>query len=124
MIEACLERLLQNAYESYFANDADTNPKTGEIILELKQIEDGDIQKMRIRVLDRGKGVDATIRDSIFDPFVSSSSVVGKGMGLTIARHSVDCLGGTIEVTDREGGGTQAVVIFSLNPEEHPDNDA
>lgn len=124
LMEVCLERLLQNAYESYFANDADTDPKVGEIILELKETGGGGSKTMQIRVLDRGKGIDNVIRDSIFDPFVSSSSVVGRGMGLTIARHSVECLGGTIEVIDREGGGTQAVIVFPMEPEANLENDA
>lgn len=123
LVEVFLERLLQNAYESYFANDADSNPQVGEIILELKRIEESATDHMQIRLLDRGKGIDNTIRDSIFDPFVSSSSVIGRGMGLTIARHSVSCLGGTIEVTDREGGGAEARVLLPLAPEESPGNE-
>jgi signal transduction histidine kinase len=39
-------------------------------------------------------------------------------MGLTIARHSVTCLGGSIELSDREGGGTEAVVTLPLQAEE------
>lgn len=124
LLEVCLERLLLNAYESYCANDADTDPKVGEIIIELKEAEIEGARRMRIRVLDRGKGIDESIRDSIFDPFVSSSSVIGKGMGLTIARHSVSCLGGTIEVLDRDGGGTQAVIHFPLEAGEENQDEA
>ncbi|NDV62005.1 hybrid sensor histidine kinase/response regulator [Puniceicoccales bacterium CK1056] len=124
LMEVCIERLLQNAYESYFANDADTNPKIGEIILESKEVEFEGAPHVQVRVMDRGKGIDEKIRDSIFDPFVSSSSVIGKGMGLTIARHSVSCLGGTIEVIDREDGGTQAVALFPLEHGPGGENEA
>ena len=75
------------------------------------------------RVLDRGKGIDDEIRDSVFEAFVSSSSVVGRGMGLTIARHSANCLGGTISLEDREGGGAQAVVTLPLEEEEPSSNE-
>ena len=123
LLEVGLERLLQNAYESYYANDADTDPRIGEIILEAKKVELEGVSHLQIRVLDRGKGIDEKIRDSIFDPFVSSSSVIGKGMGLTIARHSVGCLGGTIKVIDREGGGTQAVIHLPFNTGEETVNE-
>jgi signal transduction histidine kinase len=124
LLEVGLERLLQNAYESYFANDADTDPQIGEIILEAKEVEHEGAPHLRIRVLDRGKGIDDKLRDSIFDPFVSSSSVIGKGMGLTIARHSVGCLGGSIQVIDREGGGTQAVILLPFETTEETVNEA
>jgi hypothetical protein len=38
-------------------------------------------------------------------------------MGLTFARHSVKCLGGLLDVHEREGGGIEAVVTLPLNPE-------
>jgi two-component system, sensor histidine kinase and response regulator len=118
LLEACLERLLQNACESYFTGDTDSDPRIGEIVLEATEVELEAQPHLRLRVLDRGKGLDAEIRDSVFEPFVSSSSVVGRGMGLTIARHSVTCLGGSIELSDREGGGTEAVVTLPLQAEE------
>lgn len=120
LLEACLERLLQNAYESYFSTDNGKPDKPGEILLEVKRLETESEAGMQLRVLDRGKGIDEDIRDSIFEPFVSSSSVIGRGMGLTIARHSVTCLGGTIEVADRTNGGTQAVVTLPIQNEEPP----
>lgn len=118
LLEVCLERVLQNAYESYFQGDSDPDPQIGEIRLEVREIEIAGRPHIRLRVLDKGKGIDAAIQDSIFDPFVSSSSVVGRGMGLTIARHAVNCLGGTVDVKPREDGpGVQAVITLSLEPE-------
>jgi DNA-binding response OmpR family regulator len=114
LLEASLERILQNAYESYFSSDTDPDPRIGEINLIVRETSVDDQPHLRIAVLDRGKGLDPEIRDSIFEPFVSSSSVVGRGMGLTIARHGVTCLGGRIEVTDRPGGGVQAVMTLPL----------
>jgi DNA-binding response OmpR family regulator len=120
LLEVCLERVLQNAYESYFKGDTDTDPQIGEIRLEVTQVEDNNQPHIRLRVLDSGKGIDKTIQDRVFDPFVSSSSVVGRGMGLTIARHAVNCLGGEIELLPRDGGGAEAVITLAIetaNPE-------
>jgi two-component system sensor histidine kinase/response regulator len=116
LLEVCLERILQNAYESYFQGDTDTDPTIGEIQLEISQIDNNGQPHVRLRVLDSGKGIDESIQDSIFDPFVSSSAIVGRGMGLTIARHAVNCLGGEIELLPREEKGAEAVILLPMDP--------
>ena len=119
LLEVSLERLLQNAYESYQGGQQEQNDGPGEVILEV--IENN--QNLEFRILDRGKGIDDKIRDAIFEPFVSSSAVVGRGMGLTIARHGANCLGGSISVEDREGGGVEAVISLPIEKEESGSNE-
>jgi signal transduction histidine kinase len=65
-------------------------------------------------ISDRGNGLDAKVRDHVFEPFVSTKSTVGVGMGLTIARHGIRNLGGEIQLTDRPGGGTTATFYLPL----------
>ncbi len=115
LLEVCLERLLQNAYESYIPESGEAEPGEVELAAEMVGTEEGDV--LQLQVLDRGKGIDPDMKDSIFEPFVTSSSVIGRGMGLTIARHSVSCLGGTIEVGNREEGGTRALIRLPLDHE-------
>ncbi|MFO7726604.1 MAG: response regulator [Oceanipulchritudo sp.] len=124
LLEACLERLLQNAFESYFAAENDKDPEVGPIRLEAAPGEIDGVPGLQLSVADKGKGIDPSIRDSIFDPFVSSSSAVGRGMGLTIARHSVRCLGGSIEAFDEEDGGTRLVVTLPLDREPSEANES
>ena len=91
------------------------------LVLQLDHlVEEGS--KIEFRIVDQGKGIDPEIRDSIFEPFVTSSSVIGRGMGLTIAKHSANCLGGTIDICDRDGGGIAAVVTLPLGTEEEPED--
>lgn len=118
LLEGALERVLQNAYESYGDKDATEMTGTPEIGLWLQLAEQGGTQVLKIHILDRGRGVAPELRDSIFEPFVTSSSVIGRGMGLTIARHSVHCLGGTIAVHDRAEGGTRVEIVLPIDPEE------
>jgi two-component system sensor histidine kinase/response regulator len=122
LLEVCLERVLQNAYESYLPGDTDTDPQIGEILLSVAAIEKNGQPHMLLRVIDHGKGIDKTIQDSVFDPFVSSSSAVGRGMGLTIARHAINCLGGEIELLPREGGGAEAVITLAIEPSSPENN--
>lgn len=118
LMQVCLERLLQNAYESYFENDLpEKQPEITEIRItaDLRTVE--GVSCLQLSIFDRGLGISETIRDSIFDPFVSSSSAVGRGMGLTIARHSVRCLQGDILASDRQDGGSVFRVLLPLNLE-------
>lgn len=116
LVEVSLERILQNAYESYSQSDREEGSGTGEILLQIRRKDVAGQAQIEFSVLDRGKGLDADIADSIFDPFVSSSSVVGRGMGLTIARHAATCLSGSITVEPRqEGKGVAAILILPLD---------
>ncbi|MGC9450844.1 MAG: hybrid sensor histidine kinase/response regulator [Oceanipulchritudo sp.] len=110
LLEVCLERLLQNAFESYQPGENGASPAKGEVRLEVSMEEGDGSGELVLEVLDRGRGIDPEIKDSVFEPFVTSSSTIGRGMGLTIAQHSVNCLGGIIDLSDREGGGTTATV--------------
>jgi PAS domain S-box-containing protein len=67
----------------------------------------------RIRVLDRGPGVPAEVRDRIFEPFVTARSG-GTGLGLAIAKRLIEAQDGTISLLDREGGGTIAEIVLPL----------
>ena len=116
LLEACLERILQNAYESY--DTSESGRECGKVILLANRIETEEGECLQLVVQDRGRGIDPEIRDGIFEPFVTTSSVVGKGMGLTIAQHSVNCLGGQIEVADRSGGGTAVTITLPFEAEE------
>jgi len=119
LVEVSLERILQNAYESYALAGTESDHEAGEIQLDVRRVENAEKEWIQFNVLDRGKGLDKELADSIFEPFVSSSSVVGRGMGLTIARHAATCLSGTITVDPRKDGkGVIAVLSLPLDLEE------
>lgn len=52
-----------------------------------------------VRVIDNGSGVSEELRDKIFTPFFTTKrSGAGVGLGLAIARDSIEAAGGTIEL--------------------------
>jgi signal transduction histidine kinase len=65
----------------------------------------------RIAIADRGHGIPVAIRDRLFEPFVTSR-VNGTGLGLAIVKRLVDLQDGTVELSDRAGGGTVATVTI------------
>lgn len=61
----------------------------------------------RIEVRDNGIGIPATYQDKIFDMFFRATHLKpGSGLGLYVARQSLQKLRGTIGVDSREGKGT------------------
>ncbi len=69
----------------------------------------------RIAVADRGPGVDPADRSLVFERFHRSDaarSLPGSGLGLAIVAETARAHGGSVFVTDREGGG--AVIGLDL----------
>jgi K+-sensing histidine kinase KdpD len=79
------------------------------------------------RVVDHGPGVDAALRDRIFDRFVrdEQSGTEGTGLGLAIVRGIIEAHAGRVWLDDPESGGG-AVFAFTLPaaPPEAPHTDA
>lgn len=68
-------------------------------------------QLARLVVSDSGPGVADTVRDSLFEPFVTTKPPGrGTGLGLYIARKLLDEAGGELRAERAEGGGARLVV--------------
>lgn len=67
-----------------------------------------DPGRVTIRVVDRGPGVPAAMRERLFSRFVKgpASAGNGTGLGLAIARGLVEAHAGTIALEDRQPGET------------------
>jgi CheY-like chemotaxis protein len=111
--EEVLGRILINAWESY----AD-RAQSFEREVELEVIPPGEDDMLQIRVNDRGQGIDPEVEDHVFEPFISGKTAVGRGMGLTVARHGIRMLGGEIRLEHRQGGGTTARVTHPMQQQQ------
>ena len=65
----------------------------------------------RIGVYDRGPGIPTGVRDRIFEPFFTTR-VNGTGLGLAIVKRLMELQEGTVEIRDRDEGGTIAEVTI------------
>ncbi len=68
-----------------------------------------------IEVRDRGPGLAADARASLFRPFFTTKER-GTGLGLALAKKVADAHGGTLALEDREGGGTVARLAVPAAP--------
>ena len=67
---------------------------------------------VRILVQDRGVGLPKGIKaDELFNAFYTTK-IKGSGIGLSICSQFVEAQGGTINIYDREGGGSVADVVL------------
>lgn len=115
LLEDILSRLMLNAWESY-RNQAANLPH--EITLLARQVSHNGEPHLRVEIADRGEGVPTTLRENIFEPFVTNHAAIGRGMGLTIVRHSIHTLGGSAQLEDRPEGGTLAIILHPLSEPE------
>ena len=74
----------------------------------------------RIDVLDRGAGLDRDELESVFERFARGragrTGSPGTGLGLAIARELAGQWGASVELTNREGGGARASIVWSVAP--------
>ncbi len=105
ILESILGKLLINAFES-LPKGVNSDGKV-EIEARLDTSED-DTPRVVLQVLDRGCGISPEVADNLFDPFITTKTAVGRGLGLTMARHAIRNLGGDIELLPRPEGGTIA----------------
>jgi signal transduction histidine kinase len=103
--------LLRRAALNLVRNAIEASPPAGAV--ELAVALDGGA--VVLTVLDRGAGLPAMSRARLFEPF-STTKAGGTGLGLALAHKAALAHGGTLTVSDREGGGTAARLSVPLRP--------
>ncbi|KJL31118.1 ATP-binding protein [Microbacterium oxydans] len=74
-------------------------------------------ERAEIRIADRGEGVPAERRDSIFQPFQrfgDTDNTTGLGLGLALSRGFAEGMGGSLTPEDTPGGGLTMVISLPL----------
>ena len=106
VVRADRERLAQ-AVEHILDNARKFGPESGLITVEIAK-ENG---YARLSITDEGPGIPKIDQERIFDRFVRLGHVLtrdtqGPGVGLFIAKRSVEAMGGKIEVDSDPGRGS------------------
>jgi len=75
-------------------------------------VENGNRQAT-VRIRDNGAGIPADKIDRIFNPFFTTKDD-GTGLGMAIAKKTVEAHEGTIDVVSEPGRGAEFVVTLPL----------
>lgn len=78
-----------------------------------------DGKNARLTIEDRGPGIPARMRATVFAPFVRvrndvTEGVSGTGIGLSISRNLAELHGGTLALEDVPGGGSRFVLSLPI----------
>jgi signal transduction histidine kinase len=91
-------------------------------IINVSTRHEADNKVVILTVADNGPGIPEDQRERIFEPFHSTKGHGGTGLGLAVARKTVNELGGSISVrTPTEGHGAEFVVRFPTHRDTLPD---
>jgi signal transduction histidine kinase len=74
------------------------------------QLTDVD-ERIYITILDNGPGIPASIRKTLFEPFVTAGKPNGTGLGLTLARRIAEEHGGSVWIEE----SNQEWTVFTLS---------
>lgn len=96
---------LRRAFGNIIRNAVEASDGQGKIELAARP-DDGAVM---IEFGDHGPGVPADLVDRLFDPYVTGKSG-GTGLGLALAKQTIEMHGGTIAVRATPGGGATFVV--------------
>ena len=106
------KKRLQQIFVNILTNAAKFTKK-GRIefrLLEINQIEKQ--LEVIVEIKDTGLGIPESIQKTLFEPFSSTDTEEGTGLGLFISHELVTLMGGNIEVNSRVGEGTTFQVTF------------
>jgi len=81
----------------------------------------GGMVRCKFIIKDTGIGMSEEFQKMMFDPFAQENNpdspeqtVSGTGLGLSIVKRIVEMMGGTIEISSKQGEGTSVTVILDL----------
>ncbi len=106
-----LDRVLANVLE----NAVRHSPGRREVVVQAGRLKD----RVQIRIVDRGPGVDAAARERIFAPFQRGGDAPrgdGVGLGLAVARGLTEAMDGTLWAEDTPGGGLTIAIDLPMAP--------
>jgi signal transduction histidine kinase len=86
-LESAIYNLLLNACQA-----ASRSTHVPEVHVELTEVD----ERIYVTISDNGPGIPASVRSTLFDPFMTAGKPNGTGLGLTLARRIAEEHGGSV----------------------------
>lgn len=107
----CHPVILQQALNSVLANAAEAMADGGRLRVEV-WAEDGHAY---VAIVDSGPGMTAAEIEAALSPFATTKPA-GLGLGLPLARETLERQGGQLLITSRPGHGTTVTLVLPAVP--------
>ena len=85
----------------------------GQVTIDV-HVVDEDSQRLLIAVEDEGTGIDPEIRRRVFTKFWKSGARGGSGLGMYLVHGLITAQGGSVVITDAEGGGARIELTWPV----------
>ncbi len=83
--------------------------------IEISVFEDTENNLLTIGIKDNGCGMSEEFLKKVKDPFSTTRTTRRVGMGLSLFEAAAQQCGGGLDITSKEGVGTEVLVTFTLN---------
>lgn len=104
MMYSIFQNMIENAFKY---RDQSKHPSTLDITIY------SDKQRTRLEFKDNGLGIDADLKDKVFDMFFKANEQSsGTGLGLYLVKLSVQKMGGHLHLETEKGQGSLFTIIF------------
>jgi signal transduction histidine kinase len=101
-LESAIYNLLLNACQA-----AIRSTHVPEVKVHVTEVD----ERIYVTISDNGPGIPASVRRTLFDPFVTAGKPNGTGLGLTLARRIAEEHGGSVCLEESNRGRT----VFTLS---------
>ncbi|MBH0021262.1 sensor histidine kinase [Pseudoalteromonas sp. SWXJ133] len=78
-------------------------------------------ERVKLSILDTGSGIEQHAFGNLFEPFYSTKSSKGLGLGLSISKQIIDSFNGCLSAHNRVEGGAEFIISLS-NRQENKDD--
>jgi|GEM_PF-2521873 len=107
------ENLFRQIVSNLLNNAIKYTPANKKIIISVLS----ENEKFILKIADEGIGIPADSQTEVFNPFyraVNTGNVPGSGLGLAVAKRSIESLHGEITLTSKENKGSTFIVTIPL----------
>ena len=94
---------------------AENSVKAGASLIEITVSEDEKANLLTIEIKDNGCGMSEEFLRTVKDPFSTTRTTRRVGMGLSLFEAAANQCDGALEISSKQGEGTDVLVTFSLN---------
>ena len=113
---------IRQAFSNLVTNAIDAMPDGGTLVLRVAKSHEwsgAQHRGVRVTILDTGSGIEAKHKKSIFQPFFTTKSDVGTGLGLWITRGIIEKHRGAIRMKSRAGQHDHGTAFSIFLPTEY-----